>query len=366
MREAATGIKAVAWIPAGGKASYRLTLDREADFVLWCRYTGDHVALIVNGPAGEATIIPKGPGPPEAFRLPLEAGEYVLTAVSTGTKSIYIDWDLILDNGVGQTAAIALPVAPTTGIGGIAPLGAAFAPAAAPATVVGGAIPSAPPLPAIPASPVGLSLLPEPVLIGRPTAFDAHVDVVGPVVAGGAASLADAGSGLSPGVFMPRASGEPAAALQMNSAENRSDAEARSAQADSAALAATEWVERVVASVGWRPSGESGPAIEQSNARGGVQLLETSSRPAEPVENGKQPIQEGSAPIVWLIPVVALAARYRSRLVKQAASAAGSGAPRPTMRPGAPRRVMLHPSGPVSLPRWMRDPIGTKMRRLAH
>ncbi len=349
-RQASAGVRDVASIAPGGRSTFRLKLDFAGDFVLWCHYTGDRIALIVSGPSGKATITPDG-SDYQVYRFRLEAGDYRLTAVAEGTGPVHIDWELLLDNGAGQSSAISLPVAAASGV---APLNVSFAPPVAP----GGTSPNSVSPPSSPALAVGLSLLPESLPLGAPTAFSEHVEVVGPAVERGplALALADAGPGLNPGHFIPKEEGGRAEAQRTGPLVNRSDSRERSAEEDLAVLVSTEWIDRIAGSMGnWLSGVEDQPpedSIPDDGQRTG--LRDRLTLRADPMD---RQTWNGGVSITWIIPIAAMAARYRRRSPRASIRSQGS-----VLAFMSSRSKKIHPAGPSLSPAWRRGSAALRNR----
>ncbi|WP_244884894.1 hypothetical protein [Singulisphaera acidiphila] len=206
-------IKATAWIAPSESVTFRFEATFAADYILFFRYLGDRVALSARTPGGTVEI-PHGPaGPFSAVPLSLAPGEYFVTALAEGQESIFVDWDLVLSNGVGQDTAVNLAVADTTAT--LAAPARAIAPNPSPASPIGSVssvhadeTPESPVLAAPPSLGQGLTLGLGGTLIGRPVPDAQRVPAVGPGVRGGTVALASVGEDLLTGINYGRAAPE--------------------------------------------------------------------------------------------------------------------------------------------------------------
>lgn len=205
-------IKATAWIAPRESVTFRFEATFAADYTLFFRYLGDRVALSARTPGGTVEI-PHGPaGPFSAVPLSLAPGEYFVTALAEGQESIFVDWDLVLSNGVGQDTAVNLEVVDTTTARAAPAL--AIAPLAIPAPAHrAGSISSAdadePPgsqaLTASSSQGQGLTLGLGGTLIGHPVPDAQWVPAVGPGVRGSTVALASFEEDLLTGINYGRA-----------------------------------------------------------------------------------------------------------------------------------------------------------------
>jgi hypothetical protein len=343
---AAKGIGAAGWIRPGGQISFRMTLGTEANYVLWCAYTGDHVALIVNGPAGRAELSPQGGGQFHDYHFKLEAGTYTITALADGSDRVYIDWDLLLDNGVGQSEAVRLVSVPVNDE--IAPL-----PVSSTSTLSQspGSPNTGPPSP-LPFS-TGLSLIPEGTPLGMPTSTTDQFSVVGPVVEEGSVALADAGMELGLASYTSTARAKTESSTPPP-AEMRSAEDFLASETDGAALASTAWIDWLATLVRGGILGE--------NPRPADELIPveaaSTSRPIEELGESRfdridlpSSLEEGMG-VAWIIPVALLATRTR-RIFKISALHPKTPKTTRTPPPCFERRIRTHPTGPVRHRGWL-------------
>ena len=123
---ALAGAEATAMIEPGGAVTFRFAIQAAGDYTLRVRHDGDGLSLVALTPAGVATIDPGPAGPFRGVPLRLAAATYEVTASATGGRPVFVDWELLLNSGVGQAASttpgalLALPPTPS----GAAPPGA--------------------------------------------------------------------------------------------------------------------------------------------------------------------------------------------------------------------------------------------------
>jgi len=207
-------------------------------YTLETTFTQGSVVILQAGPDGVALVNPPSPpspwpfnayiGPPNTYSMPLEAGVYMVSFRTVGTQPAVgqwtfqfssIDHESIVDNGVGQGAALSLrlvdPISSSLTSG--SPSGATTV---LPANVEPVFSPSSPQFGSNSfsvAAPVGsgeavaatgVSVIPASLmvtvstgLLGSPALQNEPVAVVGPVVAGGSTALASSFSGLLPGII---------------------------------------------------------------------------------------------------------------------------------------------------------------------
>jgi methionine-rich copper-binding protein CopC len=215
-----------ATIPPGYEFVSRVVVPVTGLYTLETTFTQGSVAILRAGPDGVASIDPASTS--NTYEMPLEAGVYLVSFRSVGAqqavgqwtfKSAVIDHESIVDNGVGQGAALSLrlvdPISSSltsgspSGATTVLPanLGLVFSPSSPQsgsntvpiaAPVGSGEAVAATGVSVIPASlvvTVGTGLLGSPALQNEPVA------VVGPVVAGGSTALASSFSGLVPGII---------------------------------------------------------------------------------------------------------------------------------------------------------------------
>ena len=217
-----------ATIPPGQEFVSRVVVPITGFYTLETTFTQGSVAILRAGPDGVAVIDPASTGPSNTYEMPLEAGVYLVSFRTVGTqpavgqwtfKSAGIDHEWIMDNGVGQGAALSLrlvdPISSSLTSG--SPSGATTVLPANPGPVVSPSSPQSGSNTVPVAAPVGsgeavavtgVSVIPASLvvtvstgLLGTPALQNEPVAVVGPVVAGGSVALAGNFSGLLPGII---------------------------------------------------------------------------------------------------------------------------------------------------------------------
>ncbi len=235
---AAAGVEATATIAPGGAVTFRFEAEAAGHYTLLVRYTGDGLDLVAKGPAGPTSIRPGPPGPFSVVPLTLDAATYEVTASARGGRPVFVDWELLLNTGVGQSAAAGASTTSTSASSFALPPGPTSAPATH-ADISASASASVSTVAAV-AGPVG-----RPALV-------APVAPVGPTTRHGSTALAYAGDGLPEGLAyaaLPRAD-EAADALNLNPSLSPSPSPALLASAegladDEAALAGDSWLDRL-------------------------------------------------------------------------------------------------------------------------
>ena len=217
-----------ATIPPGQEFVSRVVVPVTGFYTLETTFTQGSVAILRAGPDGVASIDPASSGPSNTYEMPLEAGVYMVSFRTVGTQPAVgqwtfqfssIDHESIVDNGVGQGAALSLrlvdPISSSltsgspSGATTVLPanLGPVFSPSSpqsgsnsfsVAAPVGSGEAVAATGVSVIPAS---LVVTVSTGLLGTPALQNEPVAVVGPVVAGGSTALASSFSGLLPGII---------------------------------------------------------------------------------------------------------------------------------------------------------------------
>ena len=144
---AARGVEATALISPQSSVTFRFSVQDASQYTLLVRHVGDGLTLDASTPAGVAAIDPGAAGPFRVVPLHLDAATYEITATARAGQPVFVDWELLLNGGVGQAVAVAPPAIlpaiaiaipnPAAGPGGAAPLAATPTPAAA-STPAGG------------------------------------------------------------------------------------------------------------------------------------------------------------------------------------------------------------------------------------
>ncbi len=196
-------------------------------YTLETTFTQGSVAILRDGPDGVASIDPASTS--NTYEMPLEAGVYLVSFRTVGAqqavgqwtfKVASIDHESIVDNGVGQGAALSLglvnPISSSVTSGSPsgattvlpANLGLVFSPSS-PQSGSSSFSVAAPGGSGEAVAATGVSVIPASLLVtvntgllGSPSSQNEPVGVVGPVVAGGSTALAGNFPGLPPGIFL--------------------------------------------------------------------------------------------------------------------------------------------------------------------
>ncbi len=104
---AAAGIEVTAQIPAHSSVTFEFDVQTPANYTLLVRHVGNGLTLTATGPTGSGSVDPGPAGPFESLPLSLGANHYSITAAANGDEAVFVDWELLLNNGVGQSAATA-------------------------------------------------------------------------------------------------------------------------------------------------------------------------------------------------------------------------------------------------------------------
>ena len=190
------GVEVTAPIPSHTSITFKFGAEAAGDYLLKVRYVGEGLTLEAQGPSGSASITPGPPGPFATVALPLQAATYEITASATGDQDVFVDWELLLNSGVGQAASQAstLVVASTS-----IPLPPSPGPAS-PSPSPSSTAPSADWTPAVSPSMVAVG-----GLVGRVEPGQA-ITPVGPTGPDGEVALASAGDGIPDGILSSLAS----------------------------------------------------------------------------------------------------------------------------------------------------------------
>ena len=235
------GVEVTAPIAPNGSVTFRFEAEASGPYTLKVLYKGDGLGLLAEGPSGRAAIPAGTPGSFETLSLPLDAGSYAITASALGDRPAFVDWELLLNTGVGQGAAQAAalvsssPAIPLPSTAGTTLL----TPSSSPGAPTSTSAPSANPAPAfslassVASGPVGRAESTRPI------------SPVGPTTSDGSTSVAYAGDGLPDGILASISvpvEAETAPRPSMLAALDVIDADQ-----DREALAVTSWFERFAA-----------------------------------------------------------------------------------------------------------------------
>jgi hypothetical protein len=263
------GVVNVTWIPRTTARTVQLApgQDTAYRFVVIC--PGIYQVTTAEGSAsvqvdradGTTAVDPGSVSPAAPYLMNLTPGVYSLHFNTFASQPAVLEWRLtplaldyekILDNGVGQ--------APAVGLALVAP-GALDAASPSSGLAVNPAILSANPSSSV-VSPIPSSLLVtlNTSLMGLPSSDAGHVSAVGPTAEGGLVALADNGAGLVPGIrygsalgssplvgaedlaLLPGAPGAPALVSRDDAPRGQGGASAGGDSADARALARADWL----------------------------------------------------------------------------------------------------------------------------
>ena len=189
------GVEVAAPIPAHGSITFEFQAGAAGHYLLEVRHVGEGLTLQATGPSGSASVDPGPAGPFETVALPLKAAGYQIKASATGDQSVYVDWELLLTTGVGQSAAIAPTLAATSAAVPLTGLSTTAAPSASSPSMTS---------PSIAPGGWGAAVSPSLVATGGPVGRSdplRAITPVGPVVSHGGAALASAGDDLPVGAL---------------------------------------------------------------------------------------------------------------------------------------------------------------------
>jgi hypothetical protein len=303
------GVEVAATIPAHGSITFEFETGAAGNYLLKIRHVGDDLTLEATGPSGSASINP-GPAGPffSTISLPLKAADYQIKASAGGDQPVFVDWELLLTSGVGQSAAIgATLVSPAATI----PLAGLPGPASSLASAT--ATPSSLASSTNWASAVSPSLVTTAGPIGRSDPARA-IAPVGPTSPDGSLALAYAGDGLPVGALKalnPIAEEEAATSLEATSLFTlHAPADV---QQDLLALETSWWVDRLAQFEVWAMSGPMGPESPGDQAaREGVEVVAAAaSLVGDPLDGGAES-SNASVMIVTGVITAAVARRWQA------------------------------------------------------
>lgn len=390
------GVSTVLHLAPGQDVTYRLVLTTACTYDLQTTFSGSTPTLTATIGGRSAALDPGSAGLPKDHVVLLQPGVVTLD-VKGGAHGTTIDWsfllssgqyDILLDNGVGQTSPLGLRLLAPSPIDGQAgsPAGSIVGPSpatdatpsgvvAAPGTVPGSsATPgvATPGAAAVPENPGGTYIAAGAGLVGLPQSQDNAIAAVGPVAPGGMTALSSSVAGIPQGLsigFGPRsrgpggassgALGRLPAASDMESGPSETlvtiDAAARATPADdlpplpeAPAVAVSPEAghgpglfDRASALLaGWMPSRGRRPARSVPGSRDDAALADLGRDPLAAGPDGEGPIETAdlSSPLGLGVAVV-ITAHYHRRLGDwlgrfKSRSLARRGAPSPSV----PRR----------------------------
>jgi len=123
---AALGVEATASIGSGDCVTFRFEVEAAGQYTLLVRHTGKGLTLDATGPTGSSAIDSGPAGPFQVVPLNLKTATYQVKASAQAGQSVFVDWELLLNTGIGQSTATApgsvlplptlQPPAPTPGL----------------------------------------------------------------------------------------------------------------------------------------------------------------------------------------------------------------------------------------------------------
>ena len=102
---AVQGVAATASIDSGHAVTFQFEVEAGGNYTLLVRHDGAGLTLTAQTPAGKVAIDAGPAGPFEAVPLALQPGTYEVTAAARGGEPVFVDWELLLNAGVGQAAS---------------------------------------------------------------------------------------------------------------------------------------------------------------------------------------------------------------------------------------------------------------------
>ena len=101
---ATSGVEATALIAAQSSVTFRFAVQDAGQYTLLVRHVGQGLTLQAKTPGGTAAVEPGVAGPFQVVPLRLETATYEITAAAEAGESVYVDWELLLNSGVSQSA----------------------------------------------------------------------------------------------------------------------------------------------------------------------------------------------------------------------------------------------------------------------
>jgi methionine-rich copper-binding protein CopC len=218
------GITAKSQLAPGEEVTYRFVLTAEWIDDLETMYSGSAPTFTVHADGASVSLAPGTGGLAQNHLIRLKPG-VVTFDVKGGPLGTTIDWsfllengsyDLLLDNGVGQSSGLGLrlvaPISPDpqpAAPAGLGPTAAASTAATPPSSAPGSNNPGTP---TVPSGSAGFSLAANVALVGHPSALDNAVAVVGPVTPSGMTALTTSVVGIPQGLTAGFGRGSQAAA----------------------------------------------------------------------------------------------------------------------------------------------------------
>lgn len=339
------GVEVAASIAPEGSITFAFQAEASGTYLLKVRHTGEGLTLEATGPAGSASINPGPAGPFSTLSLPLKAGDYRIKASATEADPVFVDWELLLTTGVGQSAAIGSTLAAPSGVVPLPGLSTAIAPSASPAS-------STPPAAISPAG-FGPGSVAAVVAAGKPIGLsdpNEAISPVGPTSGEGDLALAFAGNDLPAGALKALGSvaeedfPDQARATPLLSIEALGDN-----LPDLVALGNPSWLERMALPQPWStpsPADREGVETVEGPALA-VSAPIPDDRPGRESEASMGPARS-SGLIASGVILAAVARRWRPGKGIFPGRKASTPAPFPPSQPGWIGRPMSRMTGPKS------------------
>ncbi len=313
-------------LAAGQETAYRFVVICPGTYGIQTLVGAGEADLEVTGPGGTTALTMDNLSGLTHSEMALQPGVYDVRVTAVGSQPAVVQWTLkplaldyekIIENGVGQAPALSLSLVGSLSADPTATSGLGAADGVTNAVISGGSAASS--VTALVASPVPSSLLlvsMDTGLMGLPGADAQQVAAVGPTVEGALASVADRLNGLMPGIRYTSASDSEWRLGNGDPPENLGSAEGQPAVPQEAAVLAVTAkpetvgagedarvlarVDRLLSLVNWFPSGPI------SSWLGGVSDADHSPRTPESSEILAQSE----------VPVPARRRKHRSHLIE--------------------------------------------------
>ena len=319
------------------QSTYRFVVTIPGYYKLQTQVVGGLTSMVLFG-NGQTNVLSTSSVGLANTSVNLTPGTYELRFANTGStpvtvdwlfKYVSIDWEKIIDNGVGQYYSLSLGLVSSDASSGVSGSSAIVAAPANPGSFLGG----------FSSGPLTSSLFATQTssLMGAPTVATESIGVVGPTVESGSIAIADAATGLLPGIryqaseeladidatLAGTANTRPSVDPSVVRAETSiaSATESRGAQADARALASARWLESIGSMLeDWfapqRPAARTwGDSPEESAPLALAQTYEE-ARPIERNDAFGETRTAGMDPIALTGLVAVAAATYRVRRVR--------------------------------------------------
>ena len=115
---ATSGVEATATIPSRSSVTFRFSVQDAGQYTLLVRHVGQGLTIQAKTPGGTAAVDPGVAGPFQVVPLRLESATYEITASAQTGESVYVDWELLRNSGISQSASATsattlIPLSPT-------------------------------------------------------------------------------------------------------------------------------------------------------------------------------------------------------------------------------------------------------------